>query len=220
LPLYRPILLGSGPNSLINAIDTKSLLEQGQQDAAIMFSCVIRKDGQIIWSGTYRGTKDSQPLEKELQKRLAPAANPKFFPAVFNHQPVDAIYYGTVLFSVVKGKPHLRIYSNQESAELERESDFISPQPFFGPESHFSGLHYPSREDAPVQVSGVVELRLSIDQDGWLKGMDMLTEEPPFLGFGDAALRDFDATRFIPAFRNGKPVACLITMPVYYKPKP
>jgi hypothetical protein len=220
LPMYRPILLGEGADSLTNRIDTRSLIEHGQGDAAVMFACVVRKDGQLIWSGTYRGTPNSTALEQELQKRLAPATNTKFYPAIFNHQPVDAIYYGTVMFSVVKGKPRLRIYSNQESAELEREADFIGPQPFFGPESHFAGLHYPSKEDAPVEVKGVVELRLSVDENGWLKGMDLVSEEPPFSGFGDAALRDFDATRFIPAFRNGKPAACLITLPVYYQPKP
>jgi hypothetical protein len=44
-------------------------------------------------------------------------------------------------------------------------------------------------------------------------------ESPPLLGFGDAALDDFANAKFIPAFRDGKPVACEITLPLYYKPK-
>jgi len=112
--MYRPVLLGTGPDALINRIDTAGLINQGQKDAAIMFSCSVKKDGSVLSVSTYRGTPDSKPLEKEILKQLAVAANPKMLPAVYNHIPVDAIYYGTVTFSVINGKPRLRIFSNQE----------------------------------------------------------------------------------------------------------
>ena len=48
--------------------------------------------------------------------------------------------------------------------------------------------------------------------------MQVLSEEPPLLGFGDAALTDFDGAKFIPAFRNGQPVESNVKIPVYYKP--
>lgn len=219
-PMYRPILLGTGPKSLINRIDTAELIKKGQKDAAIMFTCTIRKDGEIAWSGTYRGTPDSKMLELELQKHLAPAGGLKFVPAIYNRQPVDAIYYGTVTFAVVDGKPRLRIFSNQETAELEKESDFIGPQPFFGGDSKFTGLHYPTKENAPVQVDGVVELQLKVDEKGELEDMAVKNEEPQFIGLGDAATDDFAKAQFIPAFRDGKPVASEVTLPVYYKVKP
>src|SRR5438309_343459 len=60
LPMYRPALLGGGPNSLINRIDTQDLIKKGQKDAAIMFNCSVRKTGAVEWSGTYRGTPDSK----------------------------------------------------------------------------------------------------------------------------------------------------------------
>src|SRR4051794_37184690 len=37
-PAYRPILLGKGPNALINRIDTAALLKGGQKDALVMFT--------------------------------------------------------------------------------------------------------------------------------------------------------------------------------------
>jgi len=46
----------------------------------------------------------------------------------------------------------------------------------------------------------------------------VVKESPPLLGFGDAALDDFASAKFIPAFRNGNPVPCEITLSVYYKP--
>jgi len=217
--MYRPVLLGTGPNSLINRIDTQDLIKRGQKDAAIMFTCSVKRTGEVVWSGTYRGTPDSKLLEEELQKRLAPASDPRFIPAIYNHLPVDAIYYGTVTFAIVDGKSRLRIFSNQETEELKKEDDFIGPQPFFGNESKFTGVHYPSKEVAPVQVNAVVELEMKIDATGNLQDLKLRAEEPPLLGFGEAALADLSKAKFIPAFRNGKPVACDVTLPIFYKGK-
>src|ERR1700682_5441548 len=122
LPMYRPVLLGTGPEALINRIDSAGLIKQGQKDAAIMFSCSVKRDGAVLSVSTYRGTPDSKLLEQEVLRKLSAAANPKFFPAIYNHIPVDAIYYGTVTFAIVDGKPRLRIFSNQERSELVKES--------------------------------------------------------------------------------------------------
>jgi hypothetical protein len=216
LPMYRPIVLGTGPDSLINRIDTADLVRKGQKDAAIMFSCSVKKDGSVVSISTYRGTADSKMLEQEVLKKLSAAANPKFIPAVYNHIPVDAIYYGTVTFMVINGKPRLRIFSNQERDELEKESDFIGPQPFWGGDSKFTGFHYPSPRNAPVMVNGSAELEAKIDAVGNLRELTLLSEEPPFLGFGDTAFDDLSKAKFIPAFRDGKPVACTVKLPVYF----
>lgn len=217
LPMYRPILLGTGPEALINRIDTVGLIKQGQKDAAIMFCCSVKRDGKVISVSTYRGTPDSKLLEQEVLKKLSAAANPKFIPAIYNRIPVDALYYGTVTFAIVNDKPRLRIFSNQERAELLKESDFIGPQPFWGADSKFDGFHYPTGDSAPVQVDGSAELELKVDATGTLRDLKLLSEQPPFLGFGDAAFEDMSKAKFIPAFRDGKPVECDVKIPVYYK---
>lgn len=217
LPIFRPVLIGQGSTALINRIDEQDLVRKGQKDALVMFMCAVKKDGEVEWSATYGATPDSDFLKQELQKRISPAANPKFIPAVHDHQLVDAIYYGTVTFRVVNGKPRLRIFSNQEASELEKEHDFIGPQPFFGNGSGFTGLHYPQLESGRVQVDGKVELKMKIDATGNVQEMNVASEEPPLLGFGDAALKDFKDAKFIPAFRDGKPVECEVTLPVFYK---
>ena len=217
LPMYRPALLGTGPEALINRIDTAGLVKQGQKDGAIMFSCSVKKDGTVLSVSTYRGTPDSKLLEQEVLKKLSAAANPKFIPAINNHIPVDAIYYGTVTFAIANDKPRLRIFSNQEREELRKESDFIAPQPFWGGDSKFNGFHYPTSETAPVQVDGSAELALQVDATGNLQDLRLMSEQPPFLGFGDAAFEDMVKAKFIPAFRDGKPVACSVKIPVYYK---
>ena len=156
LPEFRPALLGTGPDSLINRIDTADLIKKGQKDGAVMFSCLVAPTGDIVRSGAYRGTVGSELLERELLKRLA---NEKLVPAIHNHQPVIAIFYGTVTFAVVKGKPRLRIFANQQLDELKKESDFIDPQPYVGQDSKFTGIHYPDT-GSTVQVTGVAELSL------------------------------------------------------------
>jgi len=214
LPEFRPALIGTGPDSLINRIDTADLIKKGQKDAAVMFSCLVAPTGNIVRSGAYRGTRGSELLEQELLKRLA---NERFIPAVHNHQPVIAIFYGTVRFAVVNGKPRLRIFANQQLDQLDKESDFIDPQPYVGQDSKFTGLHYPDT-GSQVAVTGVVELALNVDARGNLQSMQVLSEEPPLLGFGDAAISDFTGAKFIPAFRNGQPVESTVKIPVYYKP--
>ena len=217
LPMFRPVLIGQGPNALINRIDEQELIRKGQKDALVMFLCAVTKDGGVEWSATYRGTPDSDFLKQELQKRISPAANPKFIPAVHDHQLVDAIYYGTVTFRLVNGKPRLRIFSNQETGELEKEHDFIGPQPFFWSGSGFTGFHYPPMESGRLQVDGKVELKMKVDATGNLQEINVVSEEPPLLGFGAAALKDFGDAKFIPAFRDGKPVESEVTLSVFYK---
>lgn len=217
LPMFRPVLIGQGPSALINRIDEQDLVRKGQKDALIMFLCAVKKDGTVAWSATYGGTPDSDFLKQELQRKISPASSPKFFPAVHDHQPVDAIYYGAVTFRVVNGKPRMRIFSNQEAGELENEHDFIGPQPFFGDGSGFTGFNYPPMEDGRLQMDGKVELKLKVDATGNLQEINVVSEQPPLLGFGEAALKDFGEAKFIPAFRDGKPVECEVTLPIFYK---
>lgn len=214
LPLYRPALLGIGPASVINRMDTQDLIKKGQKDGSVMFACSVKKTGEIANTWTYRGTPGSLLLEQELVRCLDTAG---FVPGIYNRQVVHVLFFGTVTFKIVNGKPRLRIFANQEAEELKKESDFVGPQPFVGRDSKFEGLHYPN--DALTNVlSGLVELGIKIDADGNLKELKLLSEDPPLAGFGRAASEDFRVARFIPAFRDGKPVECSITLPVYYEP--
>ena len=179
-----------------------------------MFSGLVAPTGQVVTSGAYRGTRGSEVLEQELLKRLATA---KFIPAVHDHERVIAVFYGTLKFAVVNGKPRLRIFANQQLEEVDKETDFIGPQPYVGKDSKFTGLHYPET-GSTVAVTGVVELALNVDVTGNLTNLQVLSEQPPLLGFGDAALSDFSGAKFIPAFRNGQPVESNVKIAVYYKP--
>jgi hypothetical protein len=214
LPEFRPAVLPLGPNSVINRIDTAGLIRDGQKDGQLYFRCAVSKTGEILDTWTYKQSPNSQWLERELVRCLDQSL---FIPAVYDHEPVHAFFFGTITFKIVDGKPRLRIFANQEEEELKKESDFIGPQPFMGRGSKFEGLHYPS-DTVTSELTGLVELAMKVDAKGKLEDLKVVSEYPPLVGFRRAAAEDFRVASFIPAFREGKPVACTVTLPIYYEP--
>ena len=89
LPRYRPALLGTGPNSLINRIDTQDLINKGQKDGSVMFCCSVKNTGEIVSAWTYRGTPESNLLEEELFRRLGQSV---FIPAMYNGEVVYVLF--------------------------------------------------------------------------------------------------------------------------------
>ena len=69
-PRFRPAVLGSGPDSLVNQIDTQDLFKKGQKDGAIMFCCRVATTGDVVSYTTYLPVPGSDLLEAEVRKRL------------------------------------------------------------------------------------------------------------------------------------------------------
>jgi hypothetical protein len=195
-------------------MDTAGLIRDGQKDGQLYFCCAVNNLGETLDTWTYKQSPDSKLLERELVRCLDQAI---FVPALYNHEPVFVLFYGTVTFKVVDGKPRLRIFANQEPEELKKEADFVGPQPFYGRGSKFEGLHYPSNSVTST-LSGLVELGMKVDAEGRMKELQVISEYPPLAGFRRAAAEDFRVASFIPAFRDGKPVDCSVTLSVYYEP--
>ncbi|MEO5721884.1 MAG: hypothetical protein ABIR71_10490 [Chthoniobacterales bacterium] len=212
-PQFRPAVLGSGPDSLINRIDTKELLQKGQKDGAVMFCALVAPNGDAMSAWTYRPMPGTEALQQELEKRFE---NLKFTPAIYQYQPVGVLLYGTAIFSAA-GATHIRIFLNQDPVELKAASDFIAPQPVIGGDSSFDGLTPPEGE-TPIHLTAVVDLRLKVNRKGELQDTAVVSEEPPLLGFGEAALADFRGAKFIPAFRLGDPDDADVVQPICYKP--
>ncbi len=62
---------------------------------------------------------------------------------------------------------------------------------------------------------GTVLLRLTLDESGTLKGVELL--EKAGHGFDEAALTAVKASRFRPALRHGRPVPCRALLPVRFE---
>ena len=121
LPERRPAMVGSGPGSLVNLIDAQALFQKGQRDAWVMFDCAVDGGGTAYGSDFFTASPDSRLLKNEVRARLQRRA--QFIPAVYNHRRTSAWFSGTVVFVVANGKPHLRIYANQDLDEIKRVVD-------------------------------------------------------------------------------------------------
>lgn len=210
LPDMRPALVGTGPKSLINLIDTQLLMKQGQTDAMVMFSCSVNDFGYCDMI-TYGGTPNSKALAEEAVKKSEGA---RFIPAVYKHKNSYASVYGTIIFRVINGKPRLRIYLTQEKEHLLREDGFISPQPVYFQGQKFKGIEVPNEG---IGFSATVEFTVTVDATGKLKGTKVIFESPPGRGFGSAVMSQISDVTFLPGYLNGKPVACSATMQTLFK---
>ncbi len=63
----------------------------------------------------------------------------------------------------------------------------------------------------------MTELSISVDSNGSLKGMKVISEDPPDFGFGRAALKEYSHARFTPGYRDGKPAACTFSFTQYIR---
>jgi TonB family protein len=211
LPEFRPALLGTFRRSLINSINTESLMKRGQRDAVVMFTAGISNSGYgYVWR-TFRGTPNSEMLSKELMDRTNQS---QFIPAVYKHEHVGVILNGTVSFTVVAGKPHLRIFLNQEEDDLKQGKDFVAPQLAFATGNpQFEGIWYPGHV---LTGPGVAAVTLDVDTNGKVTNAILAYEHPAGKGFGAEAVDGLRKAVFIPGFRNGKAVPCRFTFPVIF----
>jgi hypothetical protein len=212
LPEMRPALLGTGPKSLINLIDTESLMKRGQTDALVMFSCGVGASGHCYTTITYRGTPNSTPLAEETVYKCDRAI---FIPAVYQHKTRDALISGSIIFEVINGKPHLRIYLNQETGHLKQRDDFISPQAVFIYDAKYKLFQFPQKGRG---FSGTVVVTLNVDATGKLNSSKLVFESPPGRGFGDEVMSKIGSNTFLPGYLHGKPVACSATLQLLTRP--
>lgn len=206
LPEIRPALLGNGPKSLVNLIDTKKLMEKGQKDARLQFSLGVGEYGFGGGVVTYGATPGSDLLAREVIEK-APRA--LFIPPVFRHEKAFAYVDGTVIFGIIDGKPHLRIFLHQDPAHMKTGDDFIAPQEIYSYKlDRFTGAQY--RDPVPG-IPGHVALKLNIDATGKIVDWKMVYENPPNKSFGEAVTSRIKDINFLPAYSHGHPVASTTT---------
>jgi TonB family protein len=216
LPEMRPALIGSGPHSLVNLINAEELARKGQRDAWVKLDCFILWDGLVDrydLPTALQKSEGADALKREVAKALIAT---RFVPAVYDHKATWARFRGTVIFAVVNGKPHLRIFANQEMEELKRGSDFIAPQLVWKQGSSFGP--YSPGHSAYLGVQGRVRVRHSVDAHGKTTDVQVLSESHAGEKLGQAAREGIMDSTYLPAYRNGKPTASTLTYDVEILP--
>lgn len=218
LPDKRPALVGNGPKSLVNLINGKHVMERGLQHGALYFMARIDPNGFPSYSKIWGQTDEIKPLRDEVRERLAEA---RFLPAVYNHQHVYAWLSGTIAFTSTDGKPHLRVFANQELSELEKENDFIAPQAIWLPGKiyDFAKWKDPFGSWWTADKGGSPNVSLTVDASGQVKDahLDSLPSGTT-QGHADAALLIIRQQLYLPAYRNGKPIDSTTHPKLYFIP--
>jgi Gram-negative bacterial TonB protein C-terminal len=218
LPDRRPALVGSGTGSLVNLVDAEVLFRNGQRDAWVMFDCAVAGDGIVFGSDFFTASPNSDLLKNEIRRRLRQT---RFIPAIYNHKRTSAWFSGTVVFVVANGRPHLRLYANQDLDVIKRGADFVAPQLIFVPNHYLSNLpNYPSAAKKD-EAGGVVKLRHSVDANGKTTDVQVISERayPKFGGrpdsgyqFGEYLTKVVPLLDFLPGYLNGRPTATSYTL--------
>ncbi len=198
----RPALLGSGPTSLIDMVDTQKIAAAGMKDGLVMFTVFVTSSGVPKSPATFRESKGSKPLVAELRRCLERC---RFVPATYKGTPVPTQYFGTALIFTAGGKPRLRIFSNNNLEDVKSQADFIAPQLILGTSDWNTAKHM-MESARTILRSGTCEVAITVDTEGFVKGIKVLNENPSGYRFGEATVKEMEKARFIPGFRNGRPV--------------
>ena len=169
-PQFRPAMIGNGPKALVNVINTKRLVEKGQRDGLLMFTCHVNPSGKVQNYFIYRETPGSKLLKEEAGHAIWDC---RFIPAIYNGERTEVGFAGTVVFSVSDGKPHLRIYANQSNDDIKKGNDFIAPQVL-------ANTVLRSNSD----FVGTIQLSITVDANGNQKDLKVILEDPSGSGFG------------------------------------
>jgi TonB family protein len=207
---FKPAAIDGGPDVAVKFINVQKLMERGQKDSVVMFDRVVLTDN--IFALTTEITYAS-PGSQQLQDELVRAINSmRFTPALVDGKPTQVGFYGTATFSVKDGKPQLRIYANQEPDEIAAGHDFIAPQPIMVKSKSNDAVKNLLVEARAKRKQGRVILSVSVDAAGKPTEVKLVSESPTGFNFGAAAAMIARDEKFIPGFRNGKPVACTVKM--------
>ncbi len=100
------------------------------------------------------------------------------------------------------GKPHLRIFLNQEEEDLIKGHDFMAPQ--FILTSGLSKFRYFYVPPNSSGHSGIGSATIEVDGTGHVTSSKVVYDYPPGMGFGPEVAGRITEAVFAPGFRDGK----------------
>ena len=126
-PKYQPVLLGKGPNSLVDQIDTAALIAKGQKDAAVMFYSITDKTGSRARRRILDGSRHLAGVEvANSQTRPNLACSSLFFDLITHFTEVrEAGVLAHLLF--IRGVPDIKSVALERPKILENESHRAAP---------------------------------------------------------------------------------------------
>ncbi len=208
---FKPATIDGGPEAVMKFVKVQKLMERGQKDAVVMFDRVVLTDKSIAIHALTTEITYASPGSGLFQDALLHALDAAYFtPALVDGKPTQVAFNGAATFSIKDGKPQLRVYANQEPNEIAAGHDFIAPQAIMTREKQPSVWEKELYNAKVLHKKGAAILSVSVDAAGKPTDVKVVSENPTGFNFGAAAARLTRESKFIPAFRDGKPVSCTV----------
>ncbi len=168
-------------------------------EGKVVVKMVIDSDGKVrepeVFKAEPEGIFDEAALEA--------IGRYEFKPAVKDGKNVDCIVYMPIVFALGQfdKEPYLKKYKLNEIGQ--------PPKPVY-----FAPPKYPY-EAMRKGISGKVVLKFVVAPDGRAYEPEVISSEPEGV-FDEAALETIGKYKFKPAVKDGKPVACIVKLPLNF----
>jgi TonB family protein len=195
----RPALIGTGEDSLASLLKYPTEALDAGQTGMVQFNCDVAADGRASNVQIVAAPQLGGPFARAVEQAMKTA---RFEPARLEGKAVAVTVPVTVLFLTGKEQPVIAIYLNHSIADVEAKKNYIARQPL---------LDQPYRPDYPIPADragrgGRIEVSYCLDTDGRMKDLKVLEETPAGYGFAASVTDALRKARYIPAFRDGKPI--------------
>lgn len=179
----------------------------------MFFQCVVGASGKVAFNQIFRETPGSKLLKEQVQNAIDTCW---FIPAVYNGKRTEVLFDGAVFFAIRDGKPHLRLYCNQNAEDLKAGNDFVAAQLIVATADLPVIAWDPMLQKARKYLqNGAVLLSITVDRNANQKDLRVILEDPSGFGFADATRKLFVRANYIPGFRNGQAAECKFDEPIY-----
>jgi TonB family protein len=210
-------MIGGGPNSVASGLHYPPKAKANQTQAAVAFYCEVGTNGKpdhIQVMAAKNAGQFTQVVDAALHKGM-------FQPATASGHPVPVVLGGTVLFMFRGNQPTVAVsLSTADKEKTASLGNYIQPQ-MISTSVEFRRRIFKSRYDSDIHLVGGphpgAEVLAQVDAQGNLVSTKILAESPPDHGFGPLALKGFKGVKFIPALRNGSPVAGEFNLPIDFE---
>ncbi len=209
----RPALIGTNANSLAALIKYPSATLESGKSASVRLDCRIDHEGKVVQFWVYNSTPDSKPFVEEVRSAVKLA---RFEPAIFGGKAVGVEMDLEIEFIQSADGGKVSMTEINATQNLRAEDGYVPPQRLLScdPVPRYPLNLFRSGKGARLHMS------YCIDTDGVVKDIVVTEDAPAPTEFAANLTAWLEQLRFIPPFRDGKPVReCYEREMVFQPPK-
>ncbi len=212
---FRPAMIGNGADSLAARLHYPEKAKRKMTQGAVTFYCEVGTDGKAEHVEVI-GAKNKGALTAAVENALEKG---RFRPAMSDGKPVPVMIGGTILFLFHDKQPIIAVsLSTADKEKTAALGNYIQPQ-MIGSNADFRRKLIKSQYDIHLRggQNPSAEVLVQVDAQGNLTSTKILAQSPPDGGWGPLMVKAMKGAKFIPAMKNGSPVAGEFNLPLIFK---